>query len=73
MEVTSIALVSLACLLSSGNTSFQAAQDSLSQLTNEQVAVLEQIIESDVCLPQKFENAIEKANTVFAHSPTTDH
>lgn len=59
MEITSMALVSLACLLSSGKTDAHATKDFVENLTKEQVAVIRQVIDSDACLPDKFESKIQ--------------
>jgi len=74
MELTSAALVSLACLLSSGKTDPKAAQDFAKNLTEEQVAVIQQIVDSGACLPKKFENKIQSGASpdAVSHSPTTD-
>ncbi len=74
MEITSVALVSLACMLSNGNTDPQATQDFANNLTEDQVAVIRQIADSGACLPRKFENKVQSGvgGKMIAHSPTTD-
>lgn len=73
MEITSTALVSLACLLSSGKTDPQATQDFVKNLTEEQVAVVQQIVNSGACLPKSFANKIQPgAGNKNVESPTTD-
>lgn len=74
MEITSTALVSLACLLSSGKTDPKATQDFDKNLTEEQVVVIQQIIDRGACLPKKFENKIQPGvgSTEASHSPTSD-
>ena len=75
MEIASTALVSLACLLSSGKTDPQATQDFLKTLKPEQVSEIQNIVESGACLPKKFENHVQSG---LHHennpdgSPTTD-
>lgn len=75
MEVTSTALVSLACLLSSGKTDPLATQDFLKTLKPEQVLEIHSIIKNGACLPKKFEDQVQSG---FRHenspdsSPTTD-
>lgn len=73
MEITSTALVSLACLLSSGKTDPQAAQDFVKNLTEEQVVVIQQIVDSGACLPKKFESRVQSGSgSKTIESPTTD-
>jgi len=74
MEITSTALVSLACLLSNGKTDSQAAQDFVNNLTEEQAIVIQQIAESDACLSKAFKNKIQPGigGKNVNHSPTTD-
>jgi hypothetical protein len=75
MEIASTALVSLACLLSSGKTDPQATDSFLKNLKPEQVVELQQIVESGACLPKKFENKVQpgvRPGDVIINSPTTD-
>ncbi len=75
MEITSTALVSLACMLSNGGADSQASQEALNKLSPEQVAVLEQVVNSGACLPEKFENAIQSKdipNFAAGTPPSTD-
>ena len=67
-------MVSLACLLSSGKTDPQATKDFANNLSEEQVIALQQIAESNACLPKKFEKVIQPgmSNKNVNHSPTTD-
>lgn len=75
MEIASTALVSLACLLSSGKTDPLATQNFLKTLKPEQVMEIQEIIESGMCLPKNFENKVQSGTQqgdVIAGSPTTD-
>lgn len=74
MEITSTALVSLACLLSSGATDPKATQDFAKSLSEEQVVVIQQIVDSGSCLPKKFENSVQSGIGAEGSngSPTTD-
>jgi len=74
MEITSTALVSLACLLSNESTDQDAAQDFLKRLSVEQTIVLEEILEGGACLPKSFENKIQTGLSAEGSrvSPTTD-
>lgn len=74
MEITSTALVSLACLLSSGKTDPQATQDFVKNLTVEQVAVIERIVDSGACLPKSFEDKVQPGagGKGVEGSPTSD-
>lgn len=74
MEISSTALVSLACLLSSGKTDPKATQDFVKNLTKEQVVVIQQIVDSGACLPIKFENKIQPGvgGDGTDSSPTSD-
>lgn len=75
MEITSAALVSLACLLSSGKTDPKATEEFARNLTEEQVVVIQKIVSSGACLPKKFENKIQSGVSPDAashSSPTSD-
>lgn len=74
MEITSTALVSLACLLSSSKTDPKATQEFVKNLTEEQVVVIQQIVDSGACLPKKFENKIQPGvgGPNSNSSPTSD-
>lgn len=74
MEIASTALVSLACLLSSGKTDPKATQDFAKNITQEQVIVIQKIVGSGACLPGKFENKIQAdvLNRGSNPAPTTD-
>lgn len=74
MEITSTALVSLACLLSSGKTDPKATQDFANRLTEQKVVAIQQIVESGACLPGSFENKIQpvSADKKVVGSPTSD-
>jgi len=75
MEIASTALVSLACLLSSGKTDPHATEAFLRNLKPEQVEKLKEIVNSGMCLPNKFENKVQPgmpSDEVIAGAPTTD-
>lgn len=74
MEITSTALVSLACLLSSGKTDPKVTQDFANSLTEQKVVVIQRIIESGACLPKSFEDKVQpiSADKPIVGSPTSD-
>ncbi|MFZ4402499.1 MAG: hypothetical protein ACOYOK_00215 [Pseudobdellovibrionaceae bacterium] len=73
MEITSTALVSLACLLSNGPADSKNAQDFIKNLNQEQVVVIRQIVHSGACLPKAFENKIQSGfSRIENNAPTTD-
>jgi hypothetical protein len=74
MEITSATLVSLACLLSSGKTDQMATEEFAKNLTEKQVASIQQIVNSGACLPKQFENKIQPGVSpdAVSHSPTCD-
>lgn len=74
MEITSAAVISLACLLSSGKTDQKEAETFAKTLTVEQVNTIQEIIDSKICLPKKFEDKIKPGlNEIPVNSsPTSD-
>lgn len=75
MELTSTALVSLACLLSSGQPDQTANQDLVNNLNAEQVAIVQEVVKSGVCLPKSFEDKVQSGfngDDLPDGSPTSD-
>ena len=70
MEITSIALIKLACILSA-QPNQEAVRDFLSSLSQEQVVEIQAIQKSGVCLPPKF-NGTGTLNPMGKSMPTED-
>lgn len=70
MEITSVALIKLACLLTA-QPNQEAVKDFLSTLSQEQVVEIQAIQQSGVCLPSKF-NGNGTLNPVSKSMPTED-
>lgn len=68
--LSTTAIVSLACLLSTGEVDTNKLTVGLSQQELEKV---QEVIESGTCLPEKFSALVNKGNTAMTGSPTSDY
>jgi hypothetical protein len=68
--LSTTAIVSLACLLSTGEVDTNKLTAGLSQQELERV---QEVIESGNCLPEKFSALVKKGNTAMTGSPTSDY